>query len=114
MLSSRGMGSRYSFIPASPITFAISSLALAGASAKEMRVGGTSICSKVPLMLSLAADRAQAEADLRVQRAEQRGQRDAPALGVVVEAHEVFLEGQRIASKSQPAATSFATEATML
>ena len=47
-----GTGTSQSFVPAFSSTFEMSPLAFAGASAKEMSVGGTSMCSKVPLMLS--------------------------------------------------------------
>ena len=40
------------------------------------------------------ADGAKPQPDLRVQRAEQRGQRNAPAGGILPEAHEKLLEGQ--------------------
>ena len=42
----------------------------------------------------LAADGAQAQLYLRVQRAQQRAQRHTPALGIAVQAHEKLLESE--------------------
>ena len=58
----------------------------------------------------LAADGRETQVLLRGVCAEQGGQRFAEALRVLAETLEVFLEGQVAVSKSQPAATSLATD----
>ena len=82
-----------------------------GAIAKETSVGGTSISSNEPDMESFAADGCQTQVLLCGVRAEQSGERLAETLRVLAETLEILLEGEvKAVSKSQPAATSFATD----